>query len=132
MHHILKKANGDFSDVVKTTILMKDMNDFQAVNKIYGKYFTNNLPARMAFQVYPYSSFLINLMMVSQNILPYYQILPILKRDPLNLILKKFILIFLNICTFLIGSSIAQKWSCRDRSCGPNWSSNSWISFGYE
>jgi len=51
MHHILKKANGDFSDVVKTTILMKDMNDFQAVNKIYGKYFTNNLPARMAFQV---------------------------------------------------------------------------------
>ena len=54
MHHILKKANGDFSDVVKTTILMKDMNDFQAVNKIYGKYFTNNLPARMAFQVNNY------------------------------------------------------------------------------
>ena len=69
MQHILKKANGDFSDVVKTTILMKDMNDFQAVNKIYGKYFTNNLPARMAFQVNSNNSPLLNLKMVSQNIL---------------------------------------------------------------
>ena len=74
MHHILKKANGDFSDVVKTTILMKDMNDFQAVNKIYGKYFTNNLPARMAFQVNSYNSPLLNLMMVYQNILRWSNI----------------------------------------------------------
>ena len=67
IYHILKKANGDFSDVVKTTLLMKDMHDFQAVNKIYGKYFTNNLPARMAFQVNSYNSPLLNLNLIQRN-----------------------------------------------------------------
>ena len=47
----MKKANGEFSDVVKTTILLKDIKDFQAVNEVYAQCFTNNLPSRMAFQV---------------------------------------------------------------------------------
>lgn len=56
MYHILKRANCEFSDVVKTTILLKDMNDFQTVNAVYEQCFKNplgfnELPARMAFQV---------------------------------------------------------------------------------
>ena len=56
MYHILKRANCEFSDVVKTTILLKDMNDFQTVNSVYEQCFKNplgfnELPARMAFQV---------------------------------------------------------------------------------
>ena len=37
--------------MVKTTILLKDIKDFQAVNEVYAQCFTNNLPSRMAFQV---------------------------------------------------------------------------------
>ncbi len=36
----------DFSDVVKTTIFLSDMELFVQVNKIYGKYFEANFPAR--------------------------------------------------------------------------------------
>ena len=51
MHMILTRAKSSFSDVVKTTILLKDMKDFQTVNEIYAQCFTDNLPARAAFQV---------------------------------------------------------------------------------
>lgn len=37
-------------DVVKTTIFLADMNDFAAVNTIYGEYFTEPYPARSTFQ----------------------------------------------------------------------------------
>lgn len=52
MHEILKRAQADFSDVIKTTICLKDMNDFQAVNDIYSQCFTSDMPARVAFQVW--------------------------------------------------------------------------------
>ena len=45
------RAKSSFSDVIKTTILLKDIKDFQTVNKIYAPCFTDNLPARAAFQV---------------------------------------------------------------------------------
>lgn len=48
---ILKAAGMDFSDVVKTTIFLKDMNDFPKVNEIYGKYFYNAPPARETVEV---------------------------------------------------------------------------------
>ena len=49
---ILREAGKDFSDVVKTTVLLADINDFSLVNQIYAKYFTTDpLPARAAFQV---------------------------------------------------------------------------------
>ena len=51
MHMILRRAQSSFSDIVKTTILLKDMKDFQTVNEIYAQCFTDNLPARAAFQV---------------------------------------------------------------------------------
>jgi 2-iminobutanoate/2-iminopropanoate deaminase len=41
----------DFSDVVKTTIFITDMNRFAEMNEVYGKYFKNNFPARETVQV---------------------------------------------------------------------------------
>ena len=43
---ILKEAGFDYKDIVKTTIFLKDMNNFQSVNEVYGNYFTENFPAR--------------------------------------------------------------------------------------
>jgi len=43
---ILTEASMDFSNVVKTTIFLSDMNLFAQVNEIYGKYFTGDFPAR--------------------------------------------------------------------------------------
>ncbi|MDP4280533.1 MAG: RidA family protein [Bacteroidota bacterium] len=48
---ILKAAGYNYSHVVKTTCLLSDMNNFQAMNAIYGKYFPEHSPARAAFQV---------------------------------------------------------------------------------
>ena len=47
LKHILKEANMDFSNVVKTSIFLSDMSLFKTVNDIYGKYITEgNEPAR--------------------------------------------------------------------------------------
>lgn len=43
---ILKEAKMDFSNVVKTTIFITNMDYFTEVNEVYGKYFSNNYPAR--------------------------------------------------------------------------------------
>ena len=43
---ILTEAGMDFSNVVKTTIFLSDMNLFATVNEVYGKYFTGDFPAR--------------------------------------------------------------------------------------
>ncbi|HWK56399.1 MAG TPA: RidA family protein [Parapedobacter sp.] len=43
---ILSEAGYTFTDVVKTTIFLRDMGDFAAVNDIYGTYFTGQAPAR--------------------------------------------------------------------------------------
>lgn len=43
---ILEAAGTDMSKVVKTTVFVKDMNDFAAVNAIYAQYFTEPFPAR--------------------------------------------------------------------------------------
>ncbi|XP_004640142.1 2-iminobutanoate/2-iminopropanoate deaminase [Octodon degus] len=51
MGEILKAADCDFSNVVKTTIFLADINDFAAVNEIYGQYFKSHFPARAAYQV---------------------------------------------------------------------------------
>ncbi|XP_062933525.1 2-iminobutanoate/2-iminopropanoate deaminase [Cynocephalus volans] len=48
---ILKAAGCDFTNVVKATVLLADINDFGAVNEIYKQYFKNNFPARAAYQV---------------------------------------------------------------------------------
>ncbi|XP_003782506.1 2-iminobutanoate/2-iminopropanoate deaminase [Otolemur garnettii] len=51
MGEILKAAGCDFTNVVKTTVLLADMNDFNTVNEIYKQYFKSNFPARAAYQV---------------------------------------------------------------------------------
>ncbi|XP_007532807.1 2-iminobutanoate/2-iminopropanoate deaminase isoform X2 [Erinaceus europaeus] len=51
MGEILKAADCDFSNVVKTTVLLADINDFNTVNEIYKQYFKDYFPARAAYQV---------------------------------------------------------------------------------
>lgn len=49
---ILNESGASFSNVVKTSIFLKDMNDFATVNEIYASYFTDcNYPARETVQV---------------------------------------------------------------------------------
>ena len=48
---ILTAAGMDFSNVVKTTIFITDMNRFGEINEVYGKYFTSDFPARETVQV---------------------------------------------------------------------------------
>ena len=48
---ILAEAGADFSNVVKTTVFLKDMNDFVPMNRVYAEYYPENCPARSAVQV---------------------------------------------------------------------------------
>ncbi|MEA5572797.1 RidA family protein [Calothrix sp. UHCC 0171] len=49
---ILTAAGGDFSNVVKTGVFLKDMNDFAAMNAVYAKYFPeDSAPARACVEV---------------------------------------------------------------------------------
>lgn len=48
---ILQEAGIGFENVVKTTIYLQDMNDFQVVNGIYAEYFSSQPPARATVQV---------------------------------------------------------------------------------
>ena len=43
---VLAEAGYALTDVVKTTIFLRDMDDFAAVNDVYGTYFTEQAPAR--------------------------------------------------------------------------------------
>lgn len=49
--NILESQGLDFSDVIKTTVFIKDMNDFSRVNDVYAKYFNQNPPARSCVEV---------------------------------------------------------------------------------
>ena len=48
---VLEAAGTKMSKVVKTTVFLLDMNDFGAMNGVYGEYFTKKFPARSAVQV---------------------------------------------------------------------------------
>jgi 2-iminobutanoate/2-iminopropanoate deaminase len=48
---ILNAAGSGFKDVVKTTIFLKDMNNFPKVNEIYAQHFTQDPPARETVEV---------------------------------------------------------------------------------
>ncbi len=48
---ILKAAGCTYDNVVKTTVLLDDMNNFAAMNAIYAKYFEKDMPARACYQV---------------------------------------------------------------------------------
>lgn len=48
---ILKEAGYSYQNVVKSTCLLSDMNDFASMNAVYGKYYPENPPARAAYAV---------------------------------------------------------------------------------
>ena len=48
---ILVAAGYKYSDVIKSTCLLSDMNNFAAMNEIYGKYYPTDSPARAAYGV---------------------------------------------------------------------------------
>lgn len=48
---LLKEAGSSTAKVVKTTVFIKDMNDFAKVNEVYAKYFTQDFPARSCVEV---------------------------------------------------------------------------------
>ena len=48
---ILEEAGGDMSNVVKTTVLLKNMADFASMNEVYATFFTGTYPARATYQV---------------------------------------------------------------------------------
>ena len=48
---ILKEAGADFSNVFKTTVFIKDMNEFAQINEVYAEYFGENKPARACVEV---------------------------------------------------------------------------------
>jgi 2-iminobutanoate/2-iminopropanoate deaminase len=51
IHAILKVSQMDFSNVVKCSIFLTDMNNFPKVNEVYGQYFKENPPARETVEV---------------------------------------------------------------------------------
>lgn len=51
LESILVEAAMDFSQVVKCTIFIKDMDNFQAINEVYGTYFFHTPPARETVEV---------------------------------------------------------------------------------
>ncbi|UCD62995.1 MAG: RidA family protein [Candidatus Zixiibacteriota bacterium] len=51
MGEVLKASGVDFSNVVKTTIFLADMDDFASVNEVYAAHFESDPPARSTVQV---------------------------------------------------------------------------------
>ena len=48
---LLSESGSSAENVVKTTVFIKDMNDFAAVNEVYSEFFTENFPARSCVEV---------------------------------------------------------------------------------
>ncbi len=48
---LVEEAGSDADHVIKTTVFIKDMNDFAAVNEVYSTFFTKDCPARSCVEV---------------------------------------------------------------------------------
>lgn len=48
---ILRAAGYTYADVVKSTVLLSDMDDFAAMNGVYARFYAQDMPARVAYQV---------------------------------------------------------------------------------
>lgn len=51
LKNLLEEAGSNTDQVIKTTVFIKDMNDFGKVNEVYAKYFTKDFPARSCVEV---------------------------------------------------------------------------------
>ena len=49
--NIMAAAGASMNDVVKTTVMLKNIGDFAAMNAVYAEFFTEPFPARAAYQV---------------------------------------------------------------------------------
>ena len=49
--YILEEAGYGYEDVVKSVVYLQDMNDFAAMNEVYARFYTKDMPARVCFQV---------------------------------------------------------------------------------
>ncbi|MEE8537611.1 MAG: Rid family detoxifying hydrolase [Acidobacteriota bacterium] len=48
---VLRAADADFTDVIRAILYLRDMGDFEEVNRVYGEYFPERPPVRSAVQV---------------------------------------------------------------------------------
>ena len=51
LSHLLEAAGSGMNEVVKTTVIIKEMNDFGAINEVYQSFFTEPFPARSCVEV---------------------------------------------------------------------------------
>ena len=51
LSNLLQAAGTDMEHVIKTTVLIKEMNDFAAINEVYATFFTGAFPARSCVEV---------------------------------------------------------------------------------
>ncbi|ORZ02866.1 endoribonuclease L-PSP [Syncephalastrum racemosum] len=51
LSEVLKASGSSLEKVIKTTVFLKDMNDFVPMNEVYGTFFSSHKPARSAVQV---------------------------------------------------------------------------------
>ncbi|MCI5620603.1 MAG: RidA family protein [Lachnospiraceae bacterium] len=51
LSHLLEAAGSSLKEVVKTTVFIKEMNDFGAINEVYQSFFTEPFPARSCVEV---------------------------------------------------------------------------------
>ncbi|HEY4554013.1 MAG TPA: RidA family protein [Bacillaceae bacterium] len=51
LHAVLEEAGASFETVVKATVFIKNMDDFSAINEVYGEYFSSHKPARSCVEV---------------------------------------------------------------------------------
>lgn len=51
LSNLLKAAGSSMDQVVKTTVFIKEMNDFAAINEVYKTFFTTDFPARSCVEV---------------------------------------------------------------------------------
>lgn len=51
LRHVLEAAGASLASVVKTTVFLRDINDFARMNAVYAEFFTTDFPARSAVQV---------------------------------------------------------------------------------
>lgn len=51
LNEVMQAAGTSMSQVVKTTVFLQDMNDFQRMNAVYGEFFPTDPPARSTVQV---------------------------------------------------------------------------------
>lgn len=51
LSHLLEAAGSSMNNVIKTTVFIKEMNDFAAINEVYQTFFTADFPARSCVEV---------------------------------------------------------------------------------